>query len=317
MFDKMIFNVGISIEKEAAQIAQANHLEAWSNDETKRIEYKSNKSANLNGIFLTIKDGKLQIKCSLHKIYFKQDLGILDNSGLFSMSNAYKALEMLFDYIGIEKERAKITYFEIGLNLPVQFDSSRYIEVMQSITPGEKSAGKLFFTDANVRIIRQKTTEKHKTFKKVFKVYDKEFEIADSRRKPPSGNHILRIETMYRRQSKNVSDFFDDANLKRLLTAFRKDWLQVEFSRTMEADSGIHNSQIEMAKNVLLLGNEAYLQQATADFKAGKSSERKYRTIREFVRDWERNKHKYRLLPSEYEREYKRVFWEQYEKAIK
>ena len=63
----MIFNIKISIDKEAAQIAAKNHLETWQNGS--KTEYKSPKSANFQGVMISIKENKMQIKCSLHKFY--------------------------------------------------------------------------------------------------------------------------------------------------------------------------------------------------------------------------------------------------------
>jgi hypothetical protein len=310
MFDKMIFNIKISIEKEAAQIAERNNLEKWQSGA--KTEYKSGKDANFEGVMLSIKDGKLQIKCSLHKVYFKQVYGALDNSGMFTISNAHRALNLLFDYIGIEKERAKITYFEIGLNLPVKYEPLEYIKRMKSIMAGKTSVEKILFIDANFEKDRQRTTEKKKTIKKVFKVYDKEFENADRRREPKTGEHILRIETMYRRQSIGVSEFFSKENIDRLLHCFYKDWARIEFERKLTVDSGIHKSEMHNAEKVLLLGAENYLRAAKADFADGTITERKYRTIREFIRDWNDNKHKYRMLPSEYESEYRQILLEKF-----
>lgn len=306
----MIFNIKIKIDKEAAQLASHNNLEVWNSGA--KTEYKSPKAANFEGVMLSIKDGKLQIKCSLHKVYFKQTVGVLDNSGLFTISNAQKALNLLFDYVGIEKERARITYFEIGLNLPVKYEALEYIKQMQGITAGKTDKDKILFIDANFEKNRQRTTEKKKTIKKVFKVYDKEFENADRRREKPTGKHILRIETMYRRQNISVTDFFSNNNINKLLHTFYKDWARVEFVRIIQDYKGARKSQKDNAEKVLLLGKERYLQQAKEDFKGGKLSKKQYRTISDFVRCWDTNKHKYRLLANEYEDEYKGVLLERF-----
>ena len=308
MFDKVIFNITISTEKEALQIATRNNLTAWkSNEET---EYKSTEKANFGGVFLNIKNGKLKIICSLHKQYSKEILKKLDNSGMFTMSNARHALEKLFSTVGVEKEKAKVTYFEIGLNLPTKYEAVDYIRPIKRITSGKAEKEKILFEDANFEEDRQKTTRKTKTIKKVFKVYDKEFENANRRREPLTGEHVLRIETMYRRQNISVSDFFHPANIERLLSAFFFDWSQVEFIRTITAETGTRKSEISNAEKVLLLGDENYLKEAKADFQSGKMTAKQYRTIREFCRDWNDNKHKYRMLPSEHEQEYRRILSE-------
>ena len=308
MFDKMIFNIRIQFDKEAFPIAERNNLQSCM--EGKNVYYKSTRIANFEGITMTVKDGKVQIKCSLHKIYYKNVFNELDNSGLFTMDNAVKALDMLFNTIGVDKERAKITYFEIGLNIPTEHEPIQYIELVKSITTGKlKQQQKEMFNDANFKKYRQKTTEKHKNIKKVFKLYDKGFENADRKRTEPTGEKILRIETMYRRQSIYVSDFFLPDNISKLAKTFYRDWVNVEFDRTITADKGTRQSEISNAKNVLLLGRDEYLIQVKSDFDKGILTAKQYRTIREFIRDWENNKHKYRALPTKHEKEYKEKLW--------
>ena len=303
----MTFHIKLETDKEAANIAERNHLEKWGNEN--KTVYKSGKVGNFDGITFDIKDKKMKIVCSLHKAYIKivleQDR--LDNSGLFTISEAHRSLNALFNHIGIEKEHAEIKYFEIGLNLPTKYEAVEYIKPMISITSGVRDIDKAWFEDANFEENRQKTTRKVKTIKKVFKAYDKEHEQAQKHREQPTGEHILRIETMYRRQNIPVLDFFSNEHINRLKQCFYDDWARVEFKRDITADKGVHSGQIENAKNILLFGRENYLQRAKADYKAGVLSERKYRTIQEFVRDWNSNKHKYRMLPSEYETEYRDI----------
>jgi hypothetical protein len=221
-------------------------------------------------------------------------------------------LDLLFDYIGIEKEREKVTYFEIGLNLPTKYEAVEYIRPIKSITSGKTASEKILFEDANFEDNRQKTTRKTKTIKKVFKVYDKEFENAKRRREPPTGKHILRIETMYRRQNISVTDFFNSTNIERLLSVFYSDWSNVEFTRKITAEKGTRKSEISNAEKVILLGAENYLKEAKADFAGGKMTAKQYRTIREFCRNWNGNKHKYKMLPSKYEQEYRRILSERF-----
>jgi len=308
----MIFNVGILIEDEA-KIVIKNNLETWSNGS--KTVYKSPKEAYFEGILLRVNNEKLQIKCSLHKVFYKKKYGVLDNTGIFTVSNANEALELLFNHIGAKKDNAKITYFEIGLNLPVKHEATKYIELMQAITTGKTSIKKTFGEDKNYKKNQQKTTEKSKGIKVVYKTYNKEAENAARQRKEPTGEHVLRLETMYRRQSISVTDFFKKENIDKLVSYFYRDWARVEFTRTMSADSGTRISEMYNAEKVLLLGAENYLQKAKEDFKNGKITEKQYRTVREFIRDWDSNKHKYKMLPSEYEKEYREALKYRFEIA--
>ena len=310
----MTFKVIINAELEAVNIAKINDLQKWENGNI--VRYENKETYKLTGIMISIAKNKVQVKCSLHKLFYKWTCGTLENSGLFTITEARRALYTLFDKIGLEAERARITYFEIGLNIPTEHEPIQYIELIKSITTGKASTiTKEMFNDANFRKNRQKTTEKIKTIKKYFKVYDKGFEMADRKRTEPTGEKILRIETVYRRQSVYVTDFFEPDNISRSTRAFYKDWAGVEFERKVTADIGIKESEKEKAKNILLLGRENYLQTAKTDLQDGKITEKQYRIIREFVRDWDTNKHKYRMLPTEHETEYKEKLYNLFELA--
>lgn len=309
MFDRMIFNINISSEKEAAELATRNRLEKWESNDA--IQYQSTEIAKIAGVFIIIKSGRMQVKCSLHKFYNRVTNGKLENDGMFTLSDALRAFETLFEGIGIDKERAKVTYFEIGLNIPTNKEPIQYIEIARSIAMGKiVKREKEMFIDANYHINRQKTTEKRKTIKKVFKIYDKGFEKADRRRTGPTDEKILRVETMYRRQSMKASRFFEPANLGRITQTFLRDWGSLEFARTITAEKGTKESQLRNAENILLLGREPYLNHIKIEFDKGNLTAGQYRTIREFVRDWDDNKHIYRMLPSEHEREFKAKFKE-------
>ena len=77
---------------------------------------------------------------------------------------------------------------------------------------------KEFFNDANFEKNRQKTTEKSKNIKKVFKIYDKGFEARSKRRY--CDENILRIETVYKRQNIGVSEWLSNSNINKMLHIF-------------------------------------------------------------------------------------------------
>jgi len=150
MFDKMTFKVIINTELEAVNIAKINDLQKWENGNIARYENKEN--YKFSGIMISIAKNKVQIKCSLHKFYNKLIFGELENSGLFTMTESRRALYTLFDQIGLKSERARITYFEIGLNIPTNHEPIQYIELIKSITTGKANkTTKEMFNDANFR----------------------------------------------------------------------------------------------------------------------------------------------------------------------
>ncbi len=301
----MIFKLILKTELEAVNIAKINDLQKWeSGDVTK---YENKETYKLTGIYISINNNKVLIKCSLHKLYNKWISGSLENDGMFTITEARRTLYTLFDKIGLQPDKAKINYFEIGLNIPTEHEPIEYIELIKNIKTGKGgNLNKEMFNDANFRKNRQKTTEKRRTIKKFYKIYDKGFEMADRKRTEPNELKILRIETVYRQQRKTVEEFFEPANIEKIVHGFFLDWTGVEFTRYINADKGIHSSQVQNAEKILLYGREKFLEQIKNDFKAGKLTEKKYRIQREFVRDWDDNKHKFRMLPTPHEMEYRK-----------
>lgn len=306
MIDKVVLKVDISVNttfelaKRLEELAARNKLQKCSIGNT--VYYQSNDEAKFSGLYLQTKGGRLQIKCSLHKQYSLRVLGRLDNSGQFTMRNAIWTINTLFEEIGIEPSSGFVTYYEIGLNIPTDRPPIEYIELIRAIgNSKEKEA----FNDANFRKNRQKTTEKSKTLKKFFKVYDKGFEMSDRKRQPHDNDpNILRIETAYKRQKIKVTDFFSPSHLNKIAALFIRDWRTVEFERKMQAAKGTRASQEEKARLILTIGIDDFIKLINDQKQRGSLSEKKYRTAREFARDWNEHKNNYSLIPSELENEY-------------
>ncbi len=300
MFDQVHFKINIEFDDEPAELADRNNLQRCT--EGDNVYYQNTNVANFNGVFITIKNGKITVKCSLHKQFYKTEFGTLDNSKQFTISNALYTVNALFDTLGISRERVKATYFEVGLNIPTTADPLKYIEIMQSVGAGNERE---LFNDANYRKDRQRTTAKHKDKRKYLKVYDKGFEMAN-RKRTASTENILRIESVYKHQSKSLEVLFSPDNIERITKQFYKDWANVEFTRTVTTSKGVRPSQREKAVILLRLGRDGYLQKAETDRKAGIISRMELRTIREFVENWDSVKHLYKAEPSIYEVEYKK-----------
>ncbi len=299
MFDQVHFKINIEFDDEPAELADRNNLQRCT--EGDNVYYKYTKEHQANGIIITIKNDEIKINCSLHKFYYKIQYGSLDNSRQFTISNALYAVNTLFNELGIEKERVKVTSFEIGLNIPTTADPLKYIEIMQSVGAG---GDRELFNDANYRKDRQRTTAKHKDKRKYLKVYDKGFEMAN-RKRTASTENILRIESVYKHQSKSLEVLFSPDNIERITKQFYKDWSNVEFARTVTTSKGVRPSQRAKAEILLRLGRDGYLQKSETDYKAGTISRMELRTIREFVENWDNVKHLYKAEPSIYEVEYK------------
>lgn len=298
MFDKMIFNAQIDFVRDAERIARKHHLIQCT--EGNEIYYQSSALSNIEGIWWKIRGRTAQIKCSLHKLFWRSRYGTLDNSQMFTISDAKQIISELLDEWNINPEQVRITYYEVGLNIPVDHDPIEYISLAESIGV---LRNKELFNDANFEKNRQKTTEKSKNIKKVFKIYDKGFEARDKGRMC-EGN-ILRIETIYRRQSINLIDFFSEDSINNILHTFYRDWATISFRRRLSADKGVKSSQIEKAESLLRLGRDEYMKRTKSDWKSGYLSDKQYRTIREFIQSWDLIKSHFSLLPSSLETEYR------------
>lgn len=305
MIDKIIMNVDITIdtdfenlEEKLEELAARNKLQKWNNGKT--VYYESTQEAKMMGLYMKTKGGKLKINCSLHKQFYLMVFGRLDNSGQFTMYNAKWMINNLFEEIGIEQENGFITQYEIGLNIPTDRPPMEYIGLIRGI--GEKP----FYIDAYFKKNRQKTTDKSRTIRKYFKVYDKGFEMSDRKRQPHDNDpNILRIETVYRREKIKITEFFSKKHLNKIANIFIKDWRTVEFEREIRGAKGTRTDQTARAKQILSIGIESYMNLINEQRKKGELSERNYRTAREFARDWNEHKKHFKLITSELEKEYR------------
>ncbi|MCQ2301994.1 MAG: hypothetical protein MJZ94_05145 [Bacteroidales bacterium] len=305
MIDKIIMNVDITIdtdfenlEEKLEELAARNKLQKWNNGKT--VYYESTQEAKMMGLYMKTKGGKLKINCSLHKQFYLMVFGRLDNSGQFTMYNAKWMINNLFEEIGIEQENGFITQYEIGLNIPTDRPPMEYIGLIRGI--GEKP----FYIDAYFKKNRQKTTDKSRTIRKYFKVYDKGFEMSDRKRQPHDNDpNILRIETVYRREKIKITEFFSKKHLNKIANLFIKDWRTVEFEREIRGAKGTRTDQTARAKQILSIGIESYMNLINEQRKKGELSERNYRTAREFARDWNEHKKHFKLITSELEKEYR------------
>lgn len=303
MIDKVVLSVDIStpykdLAERLEELAERNKLQKWSNGKT--VYYESTPEAKLTGLYLQTKGDKLQIKCSLHKQFYYRLFGSLDNSGQFTLYNAKWMINTLFEEIGIDLKSGFVTHYEIGLNIPTDRPPMKYIEQIRGI--GEKD----FFVDVNFKRCRQKTTDKSRTIRKYFKVYDKGFEMSDRKRQPHDNDpNILRIETVFRREKIKVTEFFSKKHLNKIATLFIKDWRSVEFERGVRGPKGTRETHREWAKQIISIGIEAFLNLIKERKQKGELTERNYRTAREFARDWNENKKHFALIPSILETEYR------------
>ncbi len=322
MFDKITIRAKVSGE-ECVHLAQLHHLQVWTNEAGTQVDYRSSEYSKISGIDVKIQRNTVTLKTSLHKYWNNRNYGRLRNDNIFTLSEAKAAFEMLLFENGLTQEKTRIVQFEVGLNMHVSYDPLTFIEMVQFIS----FRNKLMFVDANFKINRQRTTEKHRDIRKYYKIYDKGWEMKEKKRGASSiehqassnehrassiesrQDHILRIETVYRRHNERSDKFFRDENLNRLVKRFYVDWKDLFFFRTVRAYKGARKSEVERASIIINYGAEEYLQRTKKEFEARKITAKQYRTIREFIRDYEEDSKRFKTMVSEQEKEYNSLLY--------
>lgn len=299
MLDRMVIKAKIPaakvpgvIERCALQLCVRGARQYW----------QSSAYGRFDAMFVTI-DGQdyggtsydITVKMSLHKHYYKACEGRLDNSGLFTLTQAEDALLDVIELFGLSPTETRVTYYEVGLNLPMSDEPMEYIR----LTLG--SVGKEMFIDANYEKDRQRTTARTRNMRKVLKIYDKTFEAAQKGHTCPP--NILRCETIYRHQRLILSELFSPIWQRKTLELFWRDWSNMQFERVLTG-RGVKESQLSHARDLLRLGEEEFLRRNRKAFQAGDLTKKQWETKRNFARAWPDLRERFTLEPSAREREY-------------
>ena len=252
MFDKVVLHGILDSMAHADYLINLEHLQRCSEGDT--VYYSSTALANLSGVQMRIDGYYVRINCSLHKMYYRAKYGRLDNTQMFTISEARTIVRDLLSAWSLDIRKVRVTYYEVGLNLPVDKEPLEYISMVHSVGGSRE---KELFNDANFEKNRQKTTERGRAIKKVFKIYDKGYE-ARSKGHDVEGN-ILRIETIYRRQDIPLQEFLSTENVSKMLGIFYRDWLEIGFERKVSALPGVKVSQVDKAEKIIKYGTEKYI----------------------------------------------------------
>jgi hypothetical protein len=322
MFDKITIRAKVT-DAECAHLARVHRLQVWVNEDGSKVEYRSSQYSNITGVEVRIARNTATISVSLHKFWNERARGVLRNDDLFTVSAAKAAFGMLLFENGFLPEKTRVVRFEIGLNLPVTHDPITFIEKVLYMTG--KDNNRLMFIDANYWINRQRTTAKYRTLRKYFKIYDKKWEMMEKRRggdeamkrreEGSHGPHVLRIESVYKRHSEPGQTFFSDKNVERLVNRFYVDWKDLFFEKKIRADKGARKSEVDRARFIVNFGKNDLMEKAENEYISGYITAKQYRTIREFVRDWGDNAHRFKVVTSPQEREFKRLLMQEFQKA--
>lgn len=318
MFDKITITAKVSND-DCTFLEEYHSLKVFNNFNKTEVEYRSSNYSNISGVEIYIKRNKLILKTSLHKYWQNKCYSKPRNDNLFTISESKLAFEMLLSENRLKAESVFITQFEIGLNLNVHFDPLTYIELVRYIvTSSDKN--KEMFIDANYRKNRQKTTEKYKDIRKYYKIYDKGWQLQDKERvqlsKRTNIERILRIETCHKRYKAVSTNFFSDSNINRLKVRFYNDWKELQFYKEVIGKKGCRLSEIDRANIIINYGKDYLTKIINAELKNYSSTPNQHRTVREFIRDFDKLEHKFKVVISEQERDYNNLLFSTFNIAI-
>lgn len=305
MFDKVIIKGRIATE-DIDTIVLRNYLEQCT--EGDELFYKSTAYANFDGCFIEVRGSTLKCKCSINKIWEKEQSGKLDNSKPMTFRNAVRTIHSLLSRLCLKVEDAVVTYYEVGVTMMMPRPATEYIGMI------EEAGGRVMWNDANYPVDRQKTTEKSKYFRKVLKIYDKTFEGISKGRKV--GKNILRVESVYRHQSVPLAELISKDTMAKIGRVFYNDWSAARFVRDVEPCGGVKMSQIDKARELLRLGVDRYREKYKTMYLDGKLTKKQWETIRNFARSWPDEKDKYKEIEREEEREFKEKLLKLYQVGL-
>nr|AIF26667.1 hypothetical protein [uncultured bacterium fosmid pJB83B9] len=309
MFDKMTWKVRLKPDEQEHVIRALSMVECTKGS---AVYYQVTEAGKFRDIHAIVKDGKLTMRFSCHKMWNLWLRHELDNSDMFTMAQALAVIRRMLTLLDLPPERIKCDRFEVGLSFQLDSEPIYYIRLMKAV--GE--SGKEFFIDALWEKNRQRTSIKTQTTKKVLKVYDKTFEAEQKGRQVPP--RIIRVETIWKRQSANLQALIEPANISRLTSVFWRDWHQPTFIREIHADKGCKASQIEKATAIMTEGLQSYRDRQRELFLKRRITKKSWETIRTFCDEW-RTVHclHYVWAPGSLELEYLARFNDNYNEARK
>lgn len=228
--------------------------------------------------------GTLKIVGSVHKFSNFIKTGLLDNYNTFTMPEAKETLYNVLDYYGISAGGLMVHLFELGANIPVEIPPAELLERLEGI------GNKKFYFNPIYKNESVKTTDLHRDFRVIYKVYDKLHELHEKKRKPPENViNLIRLETTYRRvQKMEISDFLTAGNLQKLQAKFISDFMKLNFSPFIiyTGTGKIARYKIELARLIISDGTVKALETCKEWFLTGETTPKQYKTQKSFIKYW-------------------------------
>jgi hypothetical protein len=177
------------------------------------------------------------------------------------------------------------------------------------------------FIDANYVINRQKTTEKSKNFRKVFKIYDKGFEMAERLYGAKAAEvietaKILRVETIMKRCNEPAIKFFTTKEILFRAQDLYNDFSRLIFFRKIVVDINRRKSEIDRARECYKKGCEEVIKEKMQLYRNKEITSGEYRSWLRFVENFQNNSKKtFSEIKSTKELEYHNILLETYKRC--
>jgi hypothetical protein len=308
MIDNIRFTKKNLTDSEVKNIIKKSYLQPMFEAKTGKVFYATGIERQLyGGMYIKINvDNSLTIRGSLHKYYSFLTTGKNTNFGSFTMEQAKDTFLKFIENKGIDPINLKIGRYEVGLNLIFDFDVVNILESAYSIG---KDKTKEVHIEPNFRQKRFKTSERSPNIRVSYKLYDKVFQMKETRNPPPKENHILRIETTQRKLLNTFSlNFFTDNNLHKIQEKFFNKWDNLNLKPSINAPKGTHESKIDLVKEIYKNAPIPTLEKYNKQREEGTITIKIHRKIREFINDWNKHKHTYKLAKSPIGRKWADVY---------
>lgn len=296
-------------DEEIKHIIETNNLQT--NTKSGKPYYDNMNTKNrYDKFYIRIESNRnMKLMVSLHKYRNYLTKGEYTNYDLFNMDEVSETAKAIGTATGLQMEDLSVYGYEIGMNLYLSKDCRSYLDKIETI--GILDAKKEFFVNPKYKNERLKTTYFYREMRKVFKVYDKNFEMTEKKRTENTGHtNILRIETVFNRLEKMpMVKFLSPENIQKMTDQFLRDWRQIGFDSDLSVPKGTSFSKLNLCKEILRHGTDEVLTAARLRHKQGNLTEKQFRTIREFIiNDWDTFKQTIKKVQSIEEQEFRKLF---------
>lgn len=298
-------------DTEIQSIVEFNKLQT--NTKAGKVYYNNVNTKNISdGFFLQIEINKrLKLSASLHKYKnWTTNKGFV-NYDLFTMQEAEQSAYKLLSNTGLDLNELNVYSYEIGMNLYLPQDCRIYLDSIESI--GVSDSKKDFWVNPKFKNERLKTTYLYREVRKIFKAYDKNFEMIEKRRTEDTGHiNILRIETVFNRVERMpLVRFLSTENLLNMTNRFIKDWRTIHFKIYTVVPPGTSTLKRELCNSILTSSPETVLNNAKVDLSSNRITPKQYRRIREFIQhEWNSFKKLITVEQSPEEKEFRKALKE-------